>query len=234
MQFLDLIGLFYLFFPIFDLIYFPPVSSTSFFHLCGTIEIFSCLFYISPEIVRCSTRVINHRSSPHLPNIIMANAQPSPPPPASISEQGKQYLFELAQKSFRQADEDNDGRIDMSELILALCRLHKTLDKGACGATKFPTKASVIETLKKADLDSDGKLSEEEFLIFAVTWFQENGVDFVKRIAFFAAVYAVLIPGSAKLIQDRVPGGRKIPNKLIAALLTIGFKIIVARKEWSL
>ncbi len=153
---------------------------------------------------------------------------------ATIADQGKQYLLELARKAFKQADEDNDGRIDMSELILALCRLHKVLDKGACGATKFPTKASVIETLKKADLNSDGELSEQEFLYFAVNWFQDNGVDFVKRIALFAAVYAIFIPGSAKLIQDQVPGGRKVPNKLIAAVLTIGFKILMARKEWSL
>ncbi len=89
----------------------------------------------------------------------------------------------------------------MSEPCLTYRRIHKALEKIACGGTKFPTIVSVIETLKTVELKKIvGLLSYREFSYFAVNLFQDNSVEFVKFTE-FSAVYAVFIPVYAKRIM---------------------------------
>lgn len=128
----------------------------------------------------------------------------------------------LAHHAFNKADEDGDGAIDLTELVIALCRVHIVLHKGAPGLTRLPTKEKVRAVLASADLNRDGLLNLDEFHRFAKLWFKNHSRDFVHRALTLAIIYAVFIPQSAELIRDNVPGGRKLPAKLIALALTLG------------
>lgn len=128
----------------------------------------------------------------------------------------------LVHQAFTKADEDSSGVIDLTELVVALCRVHIALNKGAPGASSLPTKATVRSALAAADLNRDGGLNLEEFYNFSKVWFKGHARKFATRAITLAIIHAVFIPQSAELIRDNVPGGRNVPAKLISLVITLG------------
>lgn len=128
----------------------------------------------------------------------------------------------LTHTAFTKADEDGDGKIDLGELTIALCRLHFTLKKGAKGVSEMPTKAGVAAILAENDLNADGTLDLQEFQAFAKIWFKSHGRQFAQRALLLSIIHAVFIPQSAELLGDKVPGVRHIPTKLISLAITVG------------
>ncbi len=114
-----------------------------------------------------------------------------------------------------------DGKIDLTELVISLCRLHVMLNKGL-GGVPLPKKSDVQAALSKCDLNRDGNLNIQEFAIFAQYWFKHHLSVFVPRLLFFGTIYALIVPTSAVLIRNKLPPKRKIPIKLLSFALTIG------------
>lgn len=144
-------------------------------------------------------------------------------------EVASDYFQQVVHTVFTKADEDSDGTVDLTELTIALCRLHVILHKGAPGVMPFPTKSTIVAALKKNDLNADGVLNAEEFQKFAKDWFKGSGLNFAKRFLIIAAIYGIAIPTGANLLHANSPKPR-IPSKILAFALTLGFKLFAAKK----
>lgn len=76
---------------------------------------------------------------------------------ASTFLNDEQKFNDFVQASFTEADTDNNGQIDSSELELIWTKLASQFGASA------PSKENVVKTLEKFDSNNDGTISVDEF-----------------------------------------------------------------------
>ncbi|KAK9797748.1 hypothetical protein WJX73_005698 [Symbiochloris irregularis] len=105
----------------------------------------------------------------------------------------------VSRSSFRKADRDNSGTIDVKELHIALLLLYDKLNSSLPVHMPVPDKAVVDDLMRTHDVNANGELSFEEFHRLAKaqlgvrtkTWHQSLWFKVLKRWSLKAVLWPV-------------------------------------------
>lgn len=103
-----------------------------------------------------------------------------------------------------------------------MCHLHYKLAKKNPGVTEAPSAEKVRELMGEFDIDESGKLSEDEFRLFAARWFENNGATFTGKLVVSSIISMLLLPGTAAMLHKEVRILRRIPRPIFKCIFGMG------------